>query len=111
MTKKKRKNNYGTGSVQDDFSAADRKFWMYIGNVKNTVSKENIVSFLDSKEEAHINTFECEELKTLGKNKSFKVGVTADLKNKVFENEFWPKGIIYRPYKFFRVSANKVRSE
>lgn len=42
----------------------------------------------------------CEELQGAGVNKAFKIGVAAEESAKVDSSDFWPEGVIIRPFRF-----------
>lgn len=112
-----RKQNYGNkfnitvGTKLPDensaFKARPSKMWVYVGKVNEGVSKETVEKYI--RDRCSISTASdlvVEELPTVGRSPSFRVGVD----NKYYEQlklpDFWPSGIIIRRYNF---RVNKIK--
>ena len=80
--------------------AAERKAWLYVSRLHETVTVETITRFLQRN--GIQDNIECEQLKTMGKNKAFKLGIPFSHYDKTQEEEFWPQGLIIRRFNFRR---------
>lgn len=110
--RRKRQTIVGTGEINEtaDFTAADSFVWMYVGRVKAGVTSENVMQYIKSKT-SEDTVIHVEELKTLGANKSLKVGINSIFKEKVYDPSFWPTGTIIRRFemKLFRDRRDKYQ--
>ncbi|CAH0546867.1 unnamed protein product [Brassicogethes aeneus] len=106
----KKTNIEGSAIIQDanDFQAAPKKAWLFIGRAQQTTTKEKLENYLAKK--IPNTVFEVEEIKkhstNNNKNKSFKVGLDFDLLDEVLKPELWPKNLLVRRYIFFRTNKN-----
>lgn len=79
--------------------AGEQTAWLFVGRIHSTMTCSDIESFLQSN---NINSIDCEEIPTRGRNKAFKVGVPFDALDNINHPDFWPKGVIVRRYIFRR---------
>ena len=80
--------------------AADRTAWLYVGRLHQSVEQGDLVKYLD--DNGVKGKIECEELKTVGENRAYRIGIPFERKDLVEEPDFWPKGVIIRQYIFRR---------
>lgn len=112
LKRKKRKVQVGTDdSKENEFvgrstaDIKDRKIWLFISKVKDTITTENVLSYIKRKTNSEEQKISVKELNTWFKmkdNKCFMVGVDPDFKNSVYNASFWPKGVAYRRFDFFK---------
>lgn len=77
--------------------AGDKMIWRYVGKLHKDTDRSDLVRYL----ECHINgEIVCEELKSVGINKAFKVGIRAEESPKVDRSDFWPERVVIRPFRF-----------
>ena len=70
----------------------------YIGKLDAKTRKEDMVGYFQGN---GINDeIECEELNSLSRNKAFKIGFPSSFAGTVDKEEFWPKEILIRPFRF-----------
>ena len=87
------------------FKGADLTINKYIGRVHNETSTEDLRQFITSHQ---INIVELEQLETKhGRFKSFRLRLKKDDVERMEDEAFWPKGIIFSP--FFRPKSNEER--
>jgi hypothetical protein len=77
----------------------------YIGKLDAKTRKEDMVGYFQGN---GINDeIECEELNSLSRNKAFKIGFPSSFAGTVDKEDFWPKGIVIRPFRFRRWEDKK----
>lgn len=107
MSKKKKrkllKSIVGTSSKPNDFTAAPKKSWLFVGKVQNNIRPEQITNYLKEKFPGH---FECTLIKNNGYSACFRVSVPFELRDKLEVADIWPKGIFVRRYIFRRGARN-----
>ena len=99
----------GNGTANNSFAAADKKVWLYIGKVKNGVTVENIIDYLNIK--LPDQSFSCDQLPSRGSNLSFRVGASFDLKSTLEDPDFWPCGVHICRFNFFRFRRLELNKE
>jgi hypothetical protein len=78
---------------QTILQASTRMAWRYVGKLDTKTRKEG----------NGINgEIECDKLNSLSRNKAFKIGFPSSFAGTVDKEEFWPKGILIRPFRFRR---------
>lgn len=97
--KKKKETIIGTGKLNSDieFQAAETNIWVYVGRVGPNVTEDHVIKYIKNKTKED-EKITCEELKTIGSNKAFKVGVSHIYKDQMYEPTFWPTGTIIRRF-------------
>lgn len=80
--------------------------WLNIDKTAPTVDTNIISSYIAKKLDISGKDLIIEQLKTLGTNQSFKVGIKAEYYDIVNSCDFWPKGITFRRFNFKRHSFN-----
>ena len=81
-----------------DLQAEEKKAWLYVRRLRNGTTEEMIKKYL------HTNgvrgEIECEELRTKGTSKAFKIGIPFTMHKKTENTEFWPAGTMVRRFRF-----------
>lgn len=102
--RQKKQSIVGTGQTDEntEFTAAESNVWVYVGRVNAGVTCENVTQYV--KKKTSEDNIICEEIKIMGHNKAFKVGINSKHREKVYEPSFWPIGTTIRRYNinFFR---------
>lgn len=81
-----------------------KKAWLFISHVKDTVNESTVKQYIINK--TRINESENVIVKEVKVNferkdcKCFMIGVDFSLKERVYEEDFWPAGVTYRRYNF-----------
>lgn len=89
----------GTDDTTDlTLQAGERTAWLYVGRLSHQTTGTNLKEFL-RKKGIELNNVSCEELRTSGLNKAFKVGIPYQYLEQTEEATFWPKGILVRPFR------------
>ena len=107
VTYRRRRRNppiIGTGEDDEEGSAlqaGERRAWLYIGRLSSNTTGEKIRTFLNKKGIPQ-DQLVCEELRTLGTNKAYKVGIPFHHLSDTENPEFWPRGILVRPFRHSR---------
>lgn len=83
----------------------DKKAWLFISRVKDIVTEEHIKSFIKKKTKLEDNDVIVTRFPTKYDNirkdgKCFKIGIKFDLKDKVYESDFWPSRVAFSRFKF-----------
>ncbi|KAL3281394.1 hypothetical protein HHI36_004604 [Cryptolaemus montrouzieri] len=82
----------------------EKRGWIFLSRVKDTVTediiKQHIVQRLNlnSKEEVIVQNIETYH--KVKDNKCFQIGVSFQFKDTVYENSFWPTGVLFSRYNF-----------
>ncbi|KAJ4442339.1 hypothetical protein ANN_03925 [Periplaneta americana] len=71
---------------------------MYIGHLDEATTREDIIDYMAERNFNMVK--ECTALRTRGRNKAFKIAIPAAEKGTVDNENFWPKGVTFRPYEF-----------
>lgn len=112
--RKKPRINVGTGttltgettfkSVKSD--KADKKLWLFISQVKESVEEEVVKEYIMNKGKLEENEVSVTKINTRNQeNLNYKcvlVGVPLKIKEEIYNNEFWPKGINFARFDFRR---------
>lgn len=85
-------------STHPTLQAGERTAWLYVGRLSQQTKGSNIKEHL-RKKGIDPQDITCEELRTLGTNKAFKVGIPYQCLEQVEEATYWPKGILVRPFR------------
>ncbi|KAJ4427085.1 hypothetical protein ANN_24700 [Periplaneta americana] len=96
-----RSHTIGTGDTEDNLiEAGVARAWLYLGRLSQHTTTEKIKSFLSRK--GIQQDVVCEELRTMGMNKAFKIGIPMQNLEETEKPEYWPKGILVRRFRFSR---------
>lgn len=100
---KRFKGNKGKAIVnsEEKFKAADIKLPIYIYNVDKGVSEEDIIMYIKDKSNLQV-TVEKMNMKKAKEYNSYKVFVPRTSEDLFLNNEFWPDGISYRRFIYFK---------
>ena len=77
----------GINDTENSFEAASRKTWLYVGRVQSSVTTEIVTKCIRNKTKTDENII-CEQLKTIGTNKAFKIGVDSKYHEMLYNSEF-----------------------
>lgn len=79
-----------------------KKVWLFIGRVKDHVTEEIVKKYLEKKTDSNndIHVKEIDTYRKIADNKCFKVGLNFDLKDVVYTNSFWPRGVAVNRFDF-----------
>lgn len=97
----------GTRETRNNLRAADRKAWLYVGRLHQSVEQEDLIIYLE--ENGIRGKIECEELNVMGANRAFRVGIPYELKDRAEQPQFWPEGVVVRQYLFRRSQREGAR--
>jgi hypothetical protein len=78
--------------------AGDKKIWRYVGRLHSDIQNNDLISYMN--ENGVKGDITCEELNSLGSTKAFKVGIREEEAEKTDNENFWPKGVLIRPFRF-----------
>lgn len=87
------------------FAAKKRKIWLHISRAKEHVTEKIVTDYLAQKTGRPVTEFMVKLLPTQKQKKDnncFMVGVDPSLKDEVYKPEFWPHGIVWTRFNFFR---------
>lgn len=88
----------GTNNSSDSLLQAGERFaWLYVGRLSEHSTTAKVHTYLEKK--GFSGKITCEELKTQGTNKAFKVGFPLHYLEVTEDPNFWPTGIIVRPFR------------
>lgn len=90
------------------FEAACPRIWLYVGRCRGDTNEEDIKTYIEKK--IATENISVKKLQSKGNNSSFCVGIEGNLEEQLYDPTFWPKGIIIRRYKFFRL-RNETNTE
>ena len=103
VARRRRHRIIGTNHNDEHLQAAVKKAWLYIGKLKDTTTVDSLRKYIEKKGIAgDTGSIYCEELKTLGTNKAFRVGIDFQLLPVIEDPEFWPRGVLVRQFRFRR---------
>lgn len=101
ITRRKHDTKLGTDVGPYTFKAADRKAWLHVGRVNKNCSENDLLEFLNKKQPHR--TFDIQKISSEDSpTTSFRVGLDFDLLEKLNQEQFWPKGIKIKRFRFFR---------
>nr|CAI5856665.1 unnamed protein product [Callosobruchus analis] len=110
-TKKKKHitGRMGIGEVKADedfgFTGKDRKIWIFLRRVKDSVAADNVSNYLVHKLKAEAKDIEIKKVNPYHRkpdNGCFLVGLDPRYQREVFEQDFWPRGVFYDRFDFKR---------
>lgn len=85
--------------------SGNKKIWIFISRVKDHVNERIVQDYISRKSSlaSETVTVKCVETKTkFADNKCFLIGVDPAIKEDIYKNEFWPKGIKFDRFDFRR---------
>lgn len=87
----------------DGFTGKDKKVWLFISRVEPHVTATLIDAYLKKQDALANRDFLIEEI-TLQRTdtKCFRIGADFDLKDALYNEELWPKGVRFTRYHFKR---------
>lgn len=78
------------------------KMWLYIGKAAQSVNTKTIEDYVTRRLSISGEDLIIEQLKTIGRTNSFKLGITPQEYERINSSQFWPHGIIFRRFNFKR---------
>lgn len=90
---------------QPAVNTKDKKIWLFISKVRDTVSAENVTTYIKKKtnlEEEKISVKKLDTWHKVEDNKCFLIGIDPAYKESVYSASFWPKGVAYERFNFFK---------
>lgn len=106
LRKKRQQRQAGTNMDSGDFvsnkSNAKKKIWLFLSRVKPTITDDVIKSYIANKTKSDVNieVKQCKVKKENATSNYFMVGVEPELKDLVYDQAFWPRGIMYQRFDF-----------
>jgi hypothetical protein len=94
----------GINNCAGEIQAAEQRAWLYVGKLEKSTTAENVIAYMSKR--GIPGNIECDELKTIGDKKAFKVGITYTSLNSVSKPEFWPTGILMGRFRLSRRQRN-----
>ena len=96
---KSTKFTIGTDNSENPvLEAGELAAWLYVGRLSQRMTDQNIREYLQRRGIKQ-QDITCEELRTMGTNKSFKVGIPYQFLEQVEEPSYWPQGVLVRPFR------------
>lgn len=89
--------------IDSEFSAAEKKLWIYIGRCKPDTTEDKIMAYLQRK--CPNAAFTVESLQSRGLP-SYKLSAPADLEKLLYTSSFWPKKVLIKRFDFRRTFRN-----
>lgn len=117
--KYKRNKKYNIGDAEVDKEnelecfvgrAREKRIWLFLSNVKDHVTEEMVVKYLESKtREDSIFVKEIHTFRKRKDNKCFKVGISYDRKDEAYTSSFWPKGVTVCRFNFHKEDKTSTK--
>lgn len=100
-----RRRKLGEGNGQLGFHGkqenANKKIWLFISKIPDSVSETNIKEYIETKAEtADVCVKSLPTRNQRKNNQSFMVGVSPNLKEEIYDAKFWPKNVLYERFNF-----------
>lgn len=101
--------NIGTAEVTPENNAfagrnvSGKKAWLFISRVRDTATEETVKSYIMGKTGTNEDEVSVKQVDTTYKRKDskcFQVGIKFDLKDRLYEDGFWPGGVAFRRFRF-----------
>ena len=101
--------NTGTAEIDADDNAFagrdenDKKAWLFISRVKDGVTEKTVKDYILKKTQLDGKDVSVQSIDTTYErkdNKCFQVGIKFQLKDRLYESDFWPKGVAYHRFRF-----------
>lgn len=83
--------------------ASNKKAWLFVSRVKDTVTEEIVRKYIASKTNAAAEELVVKQISTTYQRKDskcFQIGIKFGLKDLLYTQEFWPSGVAFRRYRF-----------
>jgi len=96
----------GTHEAGEDgnnlLEAGPRRSWIFLGKIRKGTKEENITKYVIGKLPDIEKDLVCTNLQSKGLCESFKIGFCRDHYETVMNPDFWPSGILVKPFLFRR---------
>lgn len=91
-----------SGDIESNKSNAKKKIWLFLSRVKRTIKNDVIKSYIANKTtpDTNIEVKQCKVKRENATSNYFMVGVNPELKDLVYDQAFWPMGIMYQRFDF-----------
>lgn len=83
-----------------ELQAGDRMAWIYVGQLKQSTREQHIIQYLTNN--GVEGDIACEDLRSRGPHKAFKVGIPFESLADTTDPSFWPRGVRVRRFRFRR---------
>lgn len=104
---RKRNRKLGTNETSSGFIGVEKRVWIYLHRIQRTVTKANIESYIKNQPDLTNADINIRELPTSDlQNKCFVLDAPFDLKNKLYDQTLWPKGVGIKRYSFQKHREN-----
>lgn len=85
---------------QEELQAAEKIAWIFVGRLKATTNSEMVSNYMTKRGVREV--IECEEIRSRGPNKAYKVGIPFGYLQTIQDPDFWPNGVQIKRYRFRR---------
>ena len=75
----------------------ESKLWLHISRLSQETEEQDIIDYL--KENGIEGNIDCQELSNRNTDKAFKIGVPLKYKEIIYNEDLWPSGIKFRPFR------------
>nr|CAI5849305.1 unnamed protein product [Callosobruchus analis] len=101
----------GTSSVntENGFAGADRRLWIYVGRCKQNSTEAGVGEYLQKKSPGH--NFTVVKLNSKGYHHSYRVEADTELKDVLYNGDYWPKGVLVKKFKFLKNKKDHLHTE
>lgn len=114
--KARRKKQIGTAETHADAnlkygfegrqeSPKNKKLWIFLSKAKDNVTEDLVKKYISEKSNTDVNDISVKQIKTyhqIKDNNCFLVGVDLNLIDIVYDEKFWPRGIAFDRFNFYR---------
>ena len=91
------------GELQLSSKSKDSKIWIFLSKVNDSVTEEVVKRYVSANantSDDDITVKQCNPKEQRSKKKRFMVGVNQQLKDKIYDVNFWPVGIVFERFNF-----------
>lgn len=101
--------NMGTAEITSSENAfagretSNKKAWLFISRVKDSANEEIVRNYILKKTKVDDKDVSVKAVETTYKkedNKCFLIGIKFELKDALYDKDFWPKGVAFRRFRF-----------
>lgn len=81
----------------------ERKLWLHISRAKSTVDEQTVRDYISKKGNLGVEDISVKLLKTRSEvrdNNCFMIGVPLQMRELIYDNAFWPKGVKFQRFDF-----------
>lgn len=89
-------------------SAVKNRKWIFVSNLNNTTTEKDLENYL---KENNFAALECHRLLIRTQEiAAFKIAISEEVYDDMFQEDLWPLNVIVRPFKNFRARASILRN-